>query len=61
MIKISNWFRKKSKIEKLQERYTHLMRRSFEMALKDTDKSEKMHLQADKVLREIQSLSLQHS
>ena len=42
-----SWFRKKSRIEKLKERYTSLMKRSYETALKDTDKSEKMHRQAD--------------
>ena len=61
MGKISDWFRKKSRIEKMQERYTHLMRRSFETSLKDTERSEKMHHQADKLLTEIRYLSLQPS
>lgn len=59
--KMNNWFTKKSKLEKLQERYTYLMRRSFETALNDTDKSEEMHRQADRLLQEIQYLSLQHT
>ncbi len=54
-------FRKKSRVEKLKERYTFLMKRSFETALKDTEKSEKMHRQADKIFQEIQYLSLQQS
>ena len=56
-----SWFRKKSRIEILEERYTSLMRRSFETSVKDSAKSEKMHRQADKILQEIQFLSLQHS
>ncbi|SRX76146.1 Lacal_2735 family protein [Aequorivita antarctica] len=56
-----SWFRKKSRVEILKERYTFLMKRSFETALKDTEKSEKMHRQADKIFQEIQYLSLQRS
>ncbi|HLT48828.1 MAG TPA: Lacal_2735 family protein [Aequorivita sp.] len=56
-----SWFRKKSRIEKLKERYTSLMKRSYETALKDTDKSEKMHRQADKLFQEIKYLSLQRN
>ncbi len=54
-------FRKKSRVEKLKDRYTFLMKRSFELSLKDTEKSEKIHRQADKIFQEIQYLSLQHS
>lgn len=54
-----SWFRKKSRVEKLKERYTFLMKRSFKTALKDTEKSEKMHRQANKIFQEIQYLSLQ--
>lgn len=56
-----SWFRKKSSVEILKERYTFLMKRSFETALKDTEKSENMHRQADKIFQEIQYLSLQRS
>ncbi len=55
------WFRKKSRIETLQERYTLLMKRSFEIALKDTQKSKKLHSQADKLFDEITYLKLQQA
>jgi hypothetical protein len=61
ILEMRNWFRKKSKIQVLKERYTFLMKRSFETALKDTKKSDKMHRQADKLFQEIQYLSLHHS
>ena len=54
------WFRKKSRIETLQERYTLLMKRSFEIALKDTQ-SKKLHSQADKLFDEITYLKLQQA
>ncbi|MBK5214843.1 MAG: Lacal_2735 family protein [Flavobacteriaceae bacterium] len=53
-----SWFRKKSRIEKLKERYTLLMRRSFKTALKDVEKSEHFHHLADKLFQEIKYLSL---
>ncbi len=56
-----SWFRKRSRIEMLKERYTHLMRKSFEVALKDTEKSERIHCQAVKLFQEIRYLSLQQS
>ncbi|AFL79912.1 hypothetical protein Aeqsu_0399 [Aequorivita sublithincola DSM 14238] len=55
-----SWFRRKSKVEILKEKYTSLMRRSFEMSIKDSAKSERLHSQADKLFREIQYLSLRH-
>jgi hypothetical protein len=56
-----SWFRRKSRIEKLKERYTSLMKRSFETALKDTEKSEKIHRQADKLFQEIKQQTLQQA
>jgi hypothetical protein len=58
-LKMMNWFRKKSRIEKLKERYRFLMRRSFEIALRDREKSDQIHRQADKIFQEINYLSLQ--
>jgi hypothetical protein len=54
-----NWFRKKSKVEKLKERYTLLMKKSYDTALKDVEKSEKVHHQADKLFQEIKYLTFQ--
>jgi hypothetical protein len=56
-----SWFKKKSRIEKLKARYTCLMRKSFQTSLKNPEKSEKVHRQADKLLREIQYLSLKQA
>lgn len=55
------WFKKKSRIETLQERYTLLMKRSFEIALKDIQRSKKLHHQADKLFDEITYLKLQQA
>lgn len=52
------WFRKKSKLEILKARYTLLMKRSFETALRDPGHSERLHREADKLFQEIQFLSL---
>lgn len=56
-----SWFKKKTKIERLKERYTYLMRRSYETSLKDTEKSESLHEQAVNLFQEIRYLSLQQS
>lgn len=55
---MTNLFRKKSKLEKLEEKYTLLMKKSFETSLKDVDKSELFQSQADKIKSEIKRLSL---
>lgn len=55
-----NFFRKKSRLEILKERYTRLMRRSYEIALRDRKKSERVHSQADKIYKEIQHLKFQY-
>ncbi|WP_313112164.1 Lacal_2735 family protein [Aequorivita sediminis] len=54
---MTNMFRKKSKLEKLEEKYTLLMKKSFEASLKDIEKSESFQSQADKIKSEIQRLS----
>ena len=54
-----NLFRKKSRLDKLKARYQYLMRRSFEMALKDAEKSERIHREADELYKEIKQSSYQ--
>lgn len=54
-----NLFRKKSRLEKLKVRYQYLMRRSFEMSLKDAEKSERIHREADELYKEIKQSSYQ--
>ncbi|MEM0518584.1 MULTISPECIES: Lacal_2735 family protein [Aequorivita] len=56
-----NLFRRKTRIELLKERYRSLMKRSFELSVKNPEKSEKAHQQADKLLQEIQYLSIMHA
>ena len=55
-----DWFRKKSRLERLRERYTRLMRKSYEISLKDPKRSERIHSQADRVYEEILYLSPQY-
>lgn len=55
------WFQKKTKIEKLKERYAFLMKKSYETALHDEIKSEKIHRRADKIFSEIKYLKLQQT
>lgn len=55
-----NFFKKKSRLDKLRMRYTTLMRKSYEIALRDPKKSESVHSQADKIYEEIQYLKLQY-
>lgn len=58
---MKSWFKKKSKVETLKEKYRLLMKKSFEIALKDKRKSEKIHSQADKIFQEIRYLSLRQA
>lgn len=53
-------FRRKTRLEKLQCRYTWLMRRSYMMALKDKEKSAELHRQAEQLLKEIEFLSISY-
>lgn len=52
-----SWLKKKSKIESLKDKYTSLMKKSFDLSIKDADRSERLHRQADKLFHEIQYLS----
>ncbi len=54
------WFRKRSKLDKLKRQYRQLMKRSFESALKDREKSERARKQAEKIYDEIVRLSLKN-
>jgi len=55
------WLIHKSKIEKLQERYKRLMRKSFELSLKDKQKSDVVHNEALKIKHQIRQLKHQQS
>ena len=55
------WFRKKNRIEILESQYSSLMRKSFETSLRDTEKSESLHRQAQNLFQEINYIALQQS
>lgn len=52
------WFKRKSKIEILKVHYRRLMRKSYEVSLRDPQKGDRVHRQADKIFEEIKYLSL---
>ncbi len=56
---MSIWLKRKSRVEKLEQKYKELMRKSFNVALNDKDESEKVQKQAYKVYDEIRYLTLQ--
>lgn len=56
---MSGWLKRKSRVEKLEQKYAELMKRSFKIALKDRQESEKAQKQAYKVFDEIRYLTLQ--
>ncbi|PVW14522.1 Lacal_2735 family protein [Marixanthomonas spongiae] len=58
---MTNWFKRETKLEKLKRRYKNLMRKSYEIALKDKEKSDEIHQQAERVLEQIQSLRYQYA
>lgn len=60
-VDIMKWFKQRTRIERLKDRYTYLMRRSYETSLRDTKKSERLHQQAVNLFQEIQYLSLQQN
>ncbi len=53
-----NLFRKKTKLEILQEKYRNLMRKSFKVALTDMEKCEKVQNEANKIYKEINYLKV---
>jgi uncharacterized membrane protein len=54
------WFKKQTYLDKLKRRYTSLMRKSYKIALYDSEKSDRIHNEADKVYKEIQMLTLKY-
>ncbi|GAB2779299.1 Lacal_2735 family protein [Salinimicrobium soli] len=49
-------FEPRSTLEKLQEKYTFLMRRSYELALIDKDRSDLLNDKACKIMQEIRRM-----
>lgn len=54
-------FEPRSTLEKLQEKYTFLMRRSFELALEDKQRSDLLNDKACKILEEIRRMERDQS
>ncbi len=53
---MNNWFKHKEKIQILQDRYIRLMRKSYELALKDKEKSDKAHEEACRIKNELNQI-----
>lgn len=53
-------FEPRSTLERLQEKYSFLMRRSFELALVDKPRSDLLNDKACKILQEIQRMQQQN-
>lgn len=51
-------FEPRSTLERLQEKYTFLMRRAFELALDDKPRSDLLNEKARKILQEIRRMEL---
>ncbi|TPN84654.1 Lacal_2735 family protein [Aquimarina algicola] len=51
-----NWFKHKTELQKLQHSYCKLIKCSYEIALKDREKSEQIRKEADKILLRIREL-----
>lgn len=48
-----NWFRRKTQLDKLKERYRRLMRKSYQVALHDTEESDNINREARNLLEKI--------
>ncbi|SEL78800.1 hypothetical protein SAMN04487910_3254 [Aquimarina amphilecti] len=53
------WPRDKSNLEKLQKRYCRLMKTAYNLAIKNKEKSDLIHDEANKILIEIKKLKHQ--
>ena len=54
-------FEPRSTLERLQEKYSFLMRRSYELALDDKSRSDMLNEKACKILREIRRMEKTYS
>ena len=50
------WFPKKSRLEKLKDKYCNLMRKSYELSLLNREKAEQFHTMAIAIKQEIKGL-----
>lgn len=52
------WLRNKTKLQKLQYKYCKLMKSAYTLAPKDKKKSDLIHEEANKIMKEIQELQI---
>jgi len=50
------WPKKKMNLQKLQKQYSRLMKNSYLLAVKDKEKSDRLHEKACKIMIEIKKL-----
>lgn len=55
------FFRKKTRLDKLKKRYTDLMRKSYRTALWSKEESEKIQKRAERIFDEIKYLSIRYA
>ena len=55
------WFKKRTRLDILKRRYQELMRKSYEVALTDAEKSDRLNRQARKIYDEINYMSMQYA
>lgn len=51
-----NFFKKKSKVEQLQEQYKKLLEESFRLSKTDRTESDKKQVEANEILKQIESI-----
>ena len=58
---MTEWFKRRTQLEKLEKQYTEMMRKSYEEACRDQKKSLLARQEADKIYAKIKALGLKHS
>ncbi|WP_157632645.1 Lacal_2735 family protein [Cochleicola gelatinilyticus] len=55
------WFKKRTRLDILKKKYQELMRKSYEVALNDEEKSDRLNKQAQKIFDEIRYMSMKYA
>lgn len=55
------WFKKQTRLDILKKKYQELMRRSYQVALTDAEKSDRLNKQARKIFDEINYMSMKYA
>jgi hypothetical protein len=51
-----DWLKQRSEIEVLKVKYTNLMKKSYQLALRDKEASDRVHDEAEKLYQKIKEL-----